>query len=109
MFLPFYPLYRGVKGFSFVGRKWHFNKEILFVRIVCDTNTDTETIFFSGETWANALNSSIQAYQNWVSKYGTEELMPGLKRSSEQLFFLSYAQVLKNWLTHFLEIIYITE
>lgn len=40
-----------------------------------------------------ALNIAFRAYQNWVSKYGTEELMPGLKRSSEQLFFLSYAQM----------------
>ena len=35
-----------------------------------------------------------QAYKNWVAEHGGEELVPGLKRSSEQMFFLSYAQVI---------------
>jgi len=42
----------------------------------------SSTIFFS------------QAYKNWVREHGVEELVPGLERSSEQMFFLSYAQVI---------------
>ncbi|PFX23559.1 Endothelin-converting enzyme 2 [Stylophora pistillata] len=40
-----------------------------------------------------ALKIAFRAYENWLRKHGKEELVPGLDRSSEQMFFLSYAQM----------------
>lgn len=40
-----------------------------------------------------ALKIAFRAYENWLRKHGREELVPGLNKSSEQMFFLSYAQM----------------
>ncbi|KXJ20613.1 Endothelin-converting enzyme 1 [Exaiptasia diaphana] len=32
------------------------------------------------------------AYQNWVTKHETERILPGLKLTPEQLFFVGFAQ-----------------
>lgn len=35
----------------------------------------------------------MQAYKKWVRQHGTEEELPGLELSHDQLFFLNYAQI----------------
>lgn len=40
-----------------------------------------------------ALKIAYRAYENWVKKHGVEAMVPGLRRSNQQMFFLSYAQL----------------
>ncbi|XP_074954739.1 neprilysin [Phalacrocorax aristotelis] len=39
------------------------------------------------------IRQAYKAYQNFVKKHGKEKLLPGLKMSHKQLFFLNFAQV----------------
>ncbi|XP_065564793.1 neprilysin-1-like [Artemia franciscana] len=39
------------------------------------------------------LKIAYKAYKKWVERNGSEELLPGLALSHEQLFFLGYAQI----------------
>jgi membrane metallo-endopeptidase-like protein 1 len=39
------------------------------------------------------IKESFRAYQQWVKKNGPEQLLPGLKYSQTQLFFINYGQV----------------
>lgn len=39
-----------------------------------------------------------QAYKNYVTVHGEEQLLPGINLSHDQLFFLNFAQVLSWWL-----------
>ncbi|KAK3724939.1 hypothetical protein QZH41_017146 [Actinostola sp. cb2023] len=36
---------------------------------------------------------AFRAYENWSKRHGPEKLVPGLMKSNEQMFFLSYAQM----------------
>ena len=35
----------------------------------------------------------LQAYKAWVRKNGDEPLLPGIKRTNDQMFFVSFGQV----------------
>ncbi|XP_064642955.1 neprilysin-1-like isoform X2 [Lineus longissimus] len=39
------------------------------------------------------LKEAFRAYKKWVSLHGMEPLLPGIKLSHNQLFFLNYAQI----------------
>ncbi|XP_020294644.1 membrane metallo-endopeptidase-like 1 isoform X2 [Pseudomyrmex gracilis] len=39
------------------------------------------------------LKQSFRAYKKWVSDHGKEPLLPGIKLTHDQLFFLNYAQI----------------
>lgn len=35
----------------------------------------------------------LQAYVDWILEHGEEEVLPDLQKTSQQLFFIGYAQV----------------
>nr|CAG4640659.1 EOG090X01U4 [Eulimnadia texana] len=39
------------------------------------------------------LKQAYRAYRKWVARHGEEPLLPGLRLSHDQLFFLNYAQI----------------
>ncbi|KAK3104558.1 hypothetical protein FSP39_004964 [Pinctada imbricata] len=51
-------------------------------------NTQGENIADNG-----GLKQAYRAYSKWVERHGEELLLPGLKLSNRQLFFLNYAQI----------------
>lgn len=46
-----------------------------------------------GGPQSSAFASVLQAYQNWVTENGEEQLLPSLGLSNDQLFFVGFAQV----------------
>ena len=68
---------------------WVSLHEVLFYTGL-SLNPDCSTSTFV--TFSLSLRS--QGYKNWVKKNGKEGLLPGLNKTSEQVLFVSFAQVL---------------
>ncbi|XP_068703187.1 endothelin-converting enzyme homolog isoform X1 [Montipora foliosa] len=45
-----------------------------------------------------AVKIAHRAYKNWARKHGSDAMVPGMKRSNDQIFFLTYAQM---WCSNF--------